>query len=111
MELGSVNADQNSFLLTVMSAIWDTMVTLNVNCVIATPMELMVTFVRWAVASVLAKRITEGKTAIGAKKNIMDFQIAYVSAQMLADISLINTYTNVSKVRRQNKMRDLWFAD
>lgn len=83
MELASASADQNSFLHTVMSATLDTMVILNVNYVIAIPMELMVTYVKWVVGNVLVKQITEGKTAIDAKKNIMDFQIAYVSVQFL----------------------------
>lgn len=102
MELASVNADQNSFLHTVMSATWDTMITLNVNCVIAIPMELMVAYVKWVVDSVLVKRITEEKTAIDAKKNIMDFQIACVSVRILAYISLKIQISNVLKVQRQN---------
>lgn len=87
MELASANADQNSFLHTAMSATSVTMAILNVNCVTATPMELMVTYVKWVVGSVLAKRITEEKTAIDAKKNITDFQIACVSIQISSYIS------------------------
>lgn len=104
MELASVNADQNSFLRTVMSATWDTMITLNVNCVIVIPMELMVTYVKWVVDSVLAKRITEEKTVIDAKKNIMDFQIACVSVQILAYIFLKTQLSNFQKF--EDKMQD-----
>lgn len=90
MVLANVNAEQSSFHHTVMNAMSATMATQNVNCVIATPMELMEMYVRQAVASVLAKRITEGKTAIDAKKSITDFQIAYVSAETSVYISFIN---------------------
>lgn len=46
MVLASVNADQSSSHHTVMNAMLATMATRNVNCVIATPMELMVMYVR-----------------------------------------------------------------
>lgn len=82
MVRASVNADQNSYHHIVMNAMSATMATLNVNSVIVTPMELMVMYVKWVVASVLAKRITEEKTVIGAKKNITDFQIVCVSVEI-----------------------------
>lgn len=87
-----------------MSATLDTTITLNVNCAIVIPMELTVTYAKWVVDSVLAKRITEGRTAIDAKKNIMDFQIAYVSYQTLAHIKCFGS-------SKKNKTPDLWVAD
>lgn len=44
--LANVNADQSSSHLTVMNAMSAIMVTLNVSCVTATPMELMEMYVR-----------------------------------------------------------------
>lgn len=83
MALVSVNAGQNSFLHIAMNVMSATMAILNANSAIVTLMEHMVMYVKWVVVSVLVKRITEERTAIGAKKNIMDFQIAYVSIKIL----------------------------